>query len=64
MFCEAGRFRVMAVAATFWELATVTSAAEIIAIRQLDGVPIAAGREGPITHRLRTLYRDAVRRLY
>lgn len=41
-----------------------SSAAEIIAIRRLDGAPIAAGGEGPITRQLRTLYRDAVRRLY
>ncbi len=39
-------------------------AGEIIAIRRVDGAPIAAGTEGPITRRLRTLFRDAARRLY
>lgn len=46
------------------EVFAASSAAEIIAIRRLDGVPIASGTEGPITRQLRTLYRDAVRRLY
>jgi len=46
------------------EVFAASSAAEIIAIRQLDGAPIAAGGEGPITRQLRTRYRDAVRRLY
>lgn len=46
------------------ELFSASSAAEIIAIRTLDGSPIAGGTEGPITLRLRTLFRDAVRRLY
>jgi branched-chain amino acid aminotransferase len=46
------------------EVFAASSAAEVIAIRQLDGAPIAAGGEGPITRRLRTLYRDAARRLY
>ncbi len=46
------------------EVFVASSAAEIIAIRRLDGAPIAAGGEGPITRQLRTLYRDGVRRLY
>jgi branched-subunit amino acid aminotransferase/4-amino-4-deoxychorismate lyase len=46
------------------EVFLASPTAEVIAIRRLDGAPIAAGEEGPVTRRLRTLYRDAARRLY
>jgi branched-chain amino acid aminotransferase len=36
------------------------TAAEVTPIRELDGRPIGAGRRGPITERLQTLYFDVV----
>jgi branched-chain amino acid aminotransferase len=44
------------------EVFLASTAAEVIAVRSIDGKPVGTGREGPITHKLRDLYRDAVRR--
>jgi branched-chain amino acid aminotransferase len=44
------------------EVFLTSAAAEVIAVRSIDGKPVGSGREGPITHRLRDLYREAVRR--
>lgn len=45
------------------ELFLAGQSGEVIAVRSVDGQPIGSGGEGPTTRRLRTLYRDAVRRL-
>jgi branched-chain amino acid aminotransferase len=44
------------------EVFLASTAAEVIAVRSINGKPIGSGREGPITRKLRDLYREAVRR--
>jgi branched-chain amino acid aminotransferase len=44
------------------EVFLASTAAEVIAVRSIDGQAIGPGREGPITRQLRDLYRTAVRR--
>jgi branched-chain amino acid aminotransferase len=43
------------------EVFLASTAAEIIAVAKVDNHPIGDGREGPITRRLRDLYRETVR---
>lgn len=49
--------------ATASEIFLAGQAGEVIAVRSVDGQTIGTGSEGPITRQLRTLYREAVRRL-
>ena len=44
------------------EIFLVSTAAEVIAVRSIDGKPVGSGKEGPITRKLRELYRTAARR--
>ena len=44
------------------EVFLVSTAAEVIAVTRIDGQPVGSGQEGPVTRRLRELYREAVRR--
>ncbi|HET6573501.1 MAG TPA: aminotransferase class IV [Fimbriiglobus sp.] len=44
------------------EVFLVSTAAEVIAVRSIDGKPAGSGQEGPITRKLRELYRVVVRR--
>jgi branched-chain amino acid aminotransferase len=46
------------------EVFLASTAAEVIAVARIDGAPVGAGGEGPVTRRLRGLYRDAARRGY
>jgi branched-chain amino acid aminotransferase len=44
------------------EVFLASTAAEVIAVRSIDGTPVGTGQEGPITRQFRDLYREAVRR--
>lgn len=44
------------------EVFLASTAAEVIAVRSIDGKPIGSGRQGPVTRRVRELFREAVRR--
>lgn len=44
------------------EVFLASTAAEVIAVRSIDRRPVGPGREGPVTRKLRDLYREAVRR--
>lgn len=37
------------------------TAAEIVPVRAIDGVPVGSGRPGPVTQQMQSLYRDAAR---
>jgi branched-chain amino acid aminotransferase len=45
-----------------YEVFLTSAEAEVIAVRSVDGRPVGSGREGPVTRKLRELYREATRR--